>query len=200
MTLTDVANRGMTLADVAADADATTATGGPLPYYEAAAVVGVEIDPQKLVRSERTFTPCSHLTDGDAPDNPLLATAVNDQWDHCPWCAKPLYEDRVTTIPEWDSTDPDRPVLAGLSVVTTGHPDAPGLALTELGRAAILQGVRMFAGEIVARTDFGSTARLADVNSEMLADARARVLKRLHPLGLWDNKKFGVWAVLNTVR
>jgi hypothetical protein len=43
-------------------------------------------------------------------------------------------------------------------------------------------------------------ARLADVTSEMLSDARARVLKRLHPLGLWDNKKFGVWAVLNTLK
>jgi hypothetical protein len=193
------------LADVVADNLSDNLTGtptsaGPLPYYEAAAVVGMEIDPQKLVRTERTFTPCEHLNFADAPDNPLLKAAVADEWEHCPWCGKPLYEEKIGTIPEWDSSDPDRPLLAGLSVVATGSPDSPGLVLTDLGRAVIRQGVRLFAGEIVVRTDAGAMARLADVTSEMLSDARARVLKRLHPLGLWDNKKFGVWAVLNTLK
>ncbi len=173
---------------------------GPLPYNEAAAIVGVEIDPQKLWRTEQVRG-CDCLevrTWSDGGGVPPVATA--NEWQHCPWCGKPLYEERVVTIPEWDSTDPGRPLLAGLSVVTTGHPDSPGLALTELGREAIRHGVRMIAGEIVVRTDAGSMARMADANSEMLSDARARVLKRLLPLGLWDARKFGLWAVFNQVR
>ena len=172
---------------------------GPIPYTEAAAVVGVEIDPHKLLRTEQVRG-CDCLETRQSPDTDPVAAAVAKGWQNCPWCARPLYEERVVTIPEWDSTDPSRPLLAGLSVVATGHPDSPGLALTELGRAAIRQGVRMIVSEIVARTDAGAMARMADANPEMLADARARLQKRLLPLGLWDAKKFGVWAVLNRVR
>jgi hypothetical protein len=172
--------------------------GGPSPYHEAAALVGVEIDPQKLLRTESVRScSCPEDRGTDAlKHNPNEA----DPWQYCPWCAKALYEDRVVTIEAWDSSDPDRPVIAGLSVVATASPNSPGLERTELGRDVIRRGVRLFAGEIVVRTDFASHARLAGVSPEMLSDAKARVRARLEPLGLWDERTFGLWAVLHVVR
>lgn len=173
---------------------------GPLPYSEATAVVGVEIDPQLLTRLEQVRA-CGCLEErtwSDGGGVPAVATA--NEFAFCPWCGKELYESRLVTIPAWDSTDSTRPLLAGLSVVVIGTPDSPGLELTDLGREAIKKGSRVFVGEIVVRTDAAAPARLAPVTPEMLSDACARVRARLDPLGLWDGKKFGVWAIHTTIK
>lgn len=167
------------------------AAGGPAPYYEAAAVIGVEIDPHKLYREVRKRG-CQCYEAREGGDEPP------DEWQCCPYCGKALWDVQMVTIPEWDSTDPARVLLAGLLVVTTANPDTPGLEKTPLGREVIRAGVRLVVGEYAARTDFARHARMAELTE--LASARERLKAKLEPLKLWDDKKFGVWAVLNRVR
>jgi len=161
---------------------------GPSPYYEAAAVLGVELDVQKLYREVRKRG-CACFAEPPAAD---------PEWQFCPHCGKPVYETSLVTIPEWDSTDPARILLAGLLVLTTANPNTPGLEKTAIGREVIRTGVRLIVGEYAARTDLGRHARMAEVPD--FASVRERLKTVLEPLGLWDDKKFGLWAVLNRVR
>lgn len=156
------------------------------PYYEAAAAIGVEIDPQLLHRETR-HRGC------DCHPNPP------DAWAYCPACGKPVWETRYAAIPEWDVSDPDQPLLAGLTVVRTTPPDSPGLDRTALGREAIRAGARFIVAHTVVRTDQMSLARRIDGTFDIPV-ARHRLLHALAPLGLWDESKFGLWTVLRRIR
>jgi hypothetical protein len=162
------------------------------PYYEAAAVVGVEVDWASLFREVKSRL-CG------CPEN--AGVEIHPDWANCPFCGKPLYDVRHTPIPEWDAADPGRVMLAGFQVVTTAPPDSPGLEKTPLGRLAMRDGVRVFVGVAVARTDMSHLARKAGGDADPAGWAAPdRLEKALAPLGLWDPKRFGVWAVLNRVR
>ena len=152
------------------------------PNYEAAAVYGVEIDWDRLYRTERTRT-CRCVADPPA------------EWRYCPGCGHAVWEERRVAIPEWDSSDPGRPLLAGLTVVTTTVPSEPALSLTPLGRQVIRSGVRLFAG-VLARTDLGTLARRTEFDP---VRDKAHVRERLEPLGLWDDARFGLWAILHRI-
>lgn len=161
----------------------------PLPYYEAASMIGVEIDPARLQRETRTRACGCVENAGEVPDA---------EWTHCPYCGKALYATRVELIDEWDSRDPGRPLLCGFLVMSTAPPDTPGLEKTSLGRLAMRQGVRMIVGDPVARTDLGHLAQRVDAVSGDVV--RERLERALAPLGLWDPKGFGLWAILCRVR
>jgi hypothetical protein len=166
----------------------TQTRGGPTPYFEAAAAIGVEIDPRLLYRQE-TCRSCQCVEN--------RKKEIDPEWENCPYCGKSITEVRMVAIPEWDSKDAGRLLLAGFTVVTTASPDLPGMESTHLGRDIIRRGVRLVVGEFVSRTDATRMARMTDAPD--VGATRSRLKEALEPLGLWDDKKFGLWAVLNRV-
>ncbi len=87
----------------------------------------------------------------------------------CPECGKPTWREEQQDIPAYDR---DRDKLAGLDVATTTD------------RA------RCFVGMVVAAHD--EAARIA---TDAALDNVLRIRDALQRFGLWDEKRFGFWAV-----
>jgi len=90
----------------------------------------------------------------------------------CAECGKPATELEKVPIDGWDTIE-----QAGLSNYTTTDDD------------------RQFVGVGVSVWDDGDAQRLS-LDTVELSAVRDKVRSVLTPIGLWDEKSFGLWAVL----
>ena len=167
---------------------------GPLAYHEAGAVLGVEVDAGKLWQQTRRRLP---VVAGGCDCCERQGLTRQEAWLHCPYCGTPLWEAVVRVIPQWDAGDPSRPTLAGLPVLMIYPPSSPGLERTAEGRRSLQSGCRVFVGEWLARTNLASPAGFVSLSCEEIAATKNRLKTVLEPLGLWDERKFGLWALLS---
>lgn len=137
--------------------------------YDATAItiIGVRIDRKKLY-GQVSKKSCPH--------------AVPKEAKFCPECGamnKPVVEQH-----EIEGYDSSRETVAGLKMITTDFEskDPPRFAI---------------GFEIKTESSGGEGPRFAFATIPNVEVIKADMYKRLKPLGLWDEKTFGVYAILS---
>jgi hypothetical protein len=134
-------------------------------------ILGLDINPEKFVRMERRRC-CDH---------PVSAA------NNCSVCGSQIWQDVQVLIEECDA---DEMKVEKVKTVC-GYP---------VYRHS--NNLRTFVGLVVRTKGCQQDEDRAPVRLELPADLpryKAEMKKKLEPLGLWDEKRWGLWSLLETM-
>ncbi len=149
--------------------------------FYANAIIGVEIDVEKII-SDRLVRTCG-----------CSRKKVTQDMKFCPNCGDEAWEkeeDPIEGYDEGDSDTDEEATLFGIEVM-----NIRGYDELDINRYRILQsfaiGAKVTHGDLNYGNNFPEMVSLP----ENLSDIKNRLKEALEPHGLWDESKFGLWAV-----
>ena len=146
--------------------------------YFANAVIGVEVDVDKVF-IRRKYRCCDCLNE------------IGDNDNFCPNCGKKAWQFINGSIEEYednaDSIGFEPPTLCGFRVVQRwGYKDNPD-------SQSVIQMFVVGAG-VKHHANYGKDPNMLPLEKD-IATIKAELKAKLEPLGLWEESKFGLWAV-----
>ena len=148
--------------------------------FYANAIIGIEIDVEKII-PDRIVRACG------------CSRKVTKDMKYCPTCSREAWRKEEDPIEGYDEGESDTDTIATLFGIEVMN--IRGVDKIDTDRYRILQtfaiGMRVSHGDI----NYGSNTPEMAALPENISDIKKRLKDALEPHGLWDESKFGLWAV-----
>ena len=148
--------------------------------FYANAIIGVEIDVEKIL-PDRLVRACG------------CSRKVTKDMKYCPACSREAWRKEENPVEGYDEGDSDTDTVATLFGIELMN--IRGYDLPDKDHYKVLQsfaiGARVTHGDLCYGSNFPEMAALP----ENLSEIKEKLKTALEPHGLWDESKFGLWAV-----